>query len=298
MAYSVFIHRSDSIYDDSPAEQYQFPKQYHGRMQQSIGDWIVYLEPSKVVATRGYFAIARVQQVIRDPKAPDMYLALVEPGTYLDFAHPVSFNDQDGPVERGLLNRDGKLSGRAQSAVRPISPEDFHRIVDRGLDERDSALPRIDDTAAVSGFEQEQAPYELVVRDRIQQMTSRVVRDRVFRKIVIRAYDERCAISGFKFINGSGRAEVDAAHIQPVQHNGPDVVNNGIALSGTAHWMFDRGLISLSDDLEILISRQVNDVESVRSLISKSGRAKLPLRHADRPHPHFLQWHREICFKH
>ncbi|HUE46035.1 MAG TPA: HNH endonuclease [Aestuariivirgaceae bacterium] len=270
MAYSVFIHRSDSIYDDSPAEQYQFPKQYHGRVQQSIGDWIVYLEPSKVVASRGYFAIARVQQVIRDPKS-DMYLALVEPGTYLDFAHPVSFRDQNGPVERGLLNRDGRLSGRAQSAVRPISLEDFHRIVDRGLDERESALPRIDDTAAVGGFEDEQAPSELFVRDRIQQMTSRVVRDRVFRKIVIRAYDERCAISGFKFINGSGRAEVDAAHIQPVQHNGPDVVNNGIALSGTAHWMFDRGLISLSNDLDILISRQVNDVESVRSLISKSG---------------------------
>ena len=298
MAYSVFIHRSDSIYDDSPAEQYQFPKQYRGRVQQSIGDWIVYLEPSKVVATRGYFAIARVQQVIRDPKSPDMYLALLEPKTYLDFAHPVSFNDQDGPVERGLLNRDGRLSGRAQSAVRPISAEDFHRIVDRGLDERDSTLPRIDETAEIRGFEQEQAPYELVARDRMLQMTSRVVRDRVFRKIVIRAYDERCAISGFKFINGSGRAEVDAAHIQPVQHNGPDVVNNGIALSGTAHWMFDRGLISLADDLEILISRQVNDIGSVRSLINKSGRAKLPLRNADRPHPRFLQWHRENCFKH
>jgi predicted restriction endonuclease len=60
---------------------------------------------------------------------------------------------------------------------------------------------------------------------------------------VLRAYDERCAITGFKFINGGGRAEVDAAHIRPVQHNGPDTINNGIALCGTAHWMFDRGLI-------------------------------------------------------
>jgi putative restriction endonuclease len=74
-------------------------------------------------------------------------------------------------------------------------------------------------------------------------------------------------------------------------------VNNGIALSGTAHWMFDRGLISLSDDLQILISRQANDAAAVRALINQSGRAFEPLRSSDRPHPHFLGWHRENCFK-
>jgi hypothetical protein len=82
---------------------------------------------------------------------------------------------------------------------------------------------------------------------------SRIMRDRVFRRIVLRAYDQRCAITGLKLINGGGRAEVAAAHIRPVEASGPDIVNNGIALSGTAHWMFDRGLISLSDDLEILV---------------------------------------------
>ena len=58
MAFGVFIHRSDSIYDDSPAERYQFPAQYLSRAQPSIGDWILYHEPRKVAATRGYFAVA------------------------------------------------------------------------------------------------------------------------------------------------------------------------------------------------------------------------------------------------
>jgi putative restriction endonuclease len=119
----------------------------------------------------------------------------------------------------------------------------------------------------------------------------------VFRRIVLRAYDERCAITGLKLINGGGRAEVAAAHIRPVEKNGPDVVNNGIALSGTAHWMFDRGLLSLSEDLDILISRQVNDPDSVRAFVNKTGRALPPRRAIERPHPHFLQWHREHCFK-
>ncbi|SEI66561.1 HNH endonuclease [Sphingobium sp. AP50] len=90
-------------------------------------------------------------------------------------------------------------------------------------------------------------------RTRIDHFSSRIVRNRVFRRLVLRAYDERCAITGLKLINGGGRAEVQAAHIRPVEANGPDTINNGLALSGTAHWMFDRGLISLSDELEILV---------------------------------------------
>lgn len=298
MGHCVFMLRPDSIYDDSPAEQYQFPKQYLGRAREAAGDWIVYLEPKKLQDSRGYFAIARVQAIIPDPKAPGMFLAMIEPGSYLDFSRPVPFSDHDGPIERGLINEQGRLSGRAQAAVRPVSPMDFLRIIERGLDQPDDILPRHDDPEPAPGLAEIQAPYVLEVeRQRLQQLTSRVARDRVFRRIVLRAYDERCAITGLKFINGGGRAEVDAAHIRPVAENGPDIIHNGIALSGTAHWMFDRGLISLSNDFEILVSRQVNDIDSVKSFINKSGRAILPQRPADRPHPRFLDWHREHCFK-
>ncbi|RAZ90657.1 restriction endonuclease [Mesorhizobium hawassense] len=296
MAFGVFIHRSDSIYDDSPAEQYQFPRQYLGRVEACVGDWIIYYEPSKVNGTRGYFAVAKVQQVIPDPAAPGMCRALIEPGTYLDFVKPVPFNGSDGLVERGLLNDEGKLSGRAQSAVRAISPADFNRIIDLGLDTNELPLPRVDEVD--TGLQEDQAPFEFEqTRNRVSYLGSRIVRDRIFRRIVLRAYDERCAITGLKLINGGGRAEVSAAHIRPVEDNGPDVINNGIALSGTAHWMFDRGLISLSDDLEILISRQVNDRDSVQGFINKTHRALRPRRQSDRPHPRFLQWHRECCFK-
>lgn len=299
MGYGVFIHRSDSIYDDSPAERYQFPSQYLGRVQACVHDWIVYYEPRKVAGTRGYFAVARVQQVVPDPKAPGMFLAIIEPGSYLDFVNPVAFSDSDGVIERGLLNESGAISGRAQSAVRPLSPSDFSRIVNHGLDQSEPLLPRVDAGMPTFGLSEDQAPFFVEERrERASFLTSRVVRDRVFRQIVLRAYDERCAVTGLKLINGGGRAEVEAAHIRPVEANGPDVVGNGIALSGTAHWMFDRGLISLSDDLEILISRQANDPDSIRGVVNRTGRALLPFRPSDRPHPHFLQWHRENCFKH
>jgi putative restriction endonuclease len=297
MGFGVFVHRSDSIYEDSPAEQYQFPRQYLQRAQASIGDWIIYYEPRKVAGTRGYFAIAKVHRIIPDPSLSDMYVALIEPGSYLDFANPVPFADATGPVERGVLNEEGKISGRAQSAVRPISPEDFNRIVSRGLADA-PVLPRLDEGLPPLGVSEGEAPFRFEEeRDRVDVTVSRLVRDRIFRRVVLRAYDQRCAMTGLKLINGGGRAEVAAAHIRPVEASGPDIVSNGIALCGTAHWMFDRGLIGLTDDLEILVSRHVNDPGAVRGLINPSGRAWMPPRVSDRPHPHFLQWHRTHCFK-
>ena len=297
MAHGLFVHRLDSIYEDSPAEQYQFPKQYLSRIEKFLDDWIVYYEPTKVFGTRGYFAVARVQQIIPDPKNAEMYLALMEPGSFLEFSNPVAFNDETGPVERGLLNERGKLSGRAQSAVRLLSAKDFERIVTLGLQENAPLLPRVG-SDPVGGLQEKSVPFVFdQVRERATFFVSRIVRDRVFRRVVLRAYDQRCAITGLRFINGGGRAEVAAAHIQPVEAGGPDTVSNGIALSGTAHWMFDRGLISLSDDLEILISRQTNDQEGVRAFINQTGRAFAPVQPSQRPHPHFLDWHRTHCFK-
>jgi putative restriction endonuclease len=124
-----------------------------------------------------------------------------------------------------------------------------------------------------------------------------LVRDRVFRHKVLDAYDSRCALTGLKFINGGGRAEAEAAHIKPVERAGPDVVRNGIALSGTVHWMFDRGLLSLSDNMEILISREINDQDSVRKVLRPDLRALSPADENLRPHPRYLSWHREHCFK-
>ena len=298
MAFAVFIHRADSIYDDSPSERYQFPRPYLARASATVGDWIVYYEPVKVRGSKGYYAIARVEQIVPDPSASSMYLAIIEPGSYLEFPNPVPFDDGSGVIERGLLNEQGRISGRAQAAVRRISPQDFDRILMRGLAENHPLLPRVGVPEVPFEFDEGQTPFVYEQeRERVAAMTTRVVRDRVFRRVVLRAYGERCGVTGLKLINGGGRAEVAAAHIRPVEQNGPDIINNGIALSGTAHWMFDRGLIGFSDDLEIMISRQVNDRDGVESLINKTGRLIGPLAARDRPHPTFLNWHRENCFK-
>jgi putative restriction endonuclease len=108
MGYGVLVHRSVSIYDDSPAERYQFPSQYLGRIESCVGDWIVYYEPAKALEARGYSAVAKIQRVIPDPDNLGMYLALMEPGTYLDFVNPVPFRDSTGSDRARCSKRAGE----------------------------------------------------------------------------------------------------------------------------------------------------------------------------------------------
>lgn len=294
MPYCVFMHRHDSRYADIPAEQYQFPRQYLSRASQCVGDWIVYLEPAKMRGSRGYFAVARVEAIVPDPTAPDMFLALIAPESYLDFVRRVPFSGPGGPIERGVLNAAGAISGRAQAAVRPLSPGDFAGIVRAGLPEEEIGLPR--DAATRDPVYELHTPFH-VERPIIERLVAKPERKAFFRRAVLQAYDERCAVTGWKLINGGGRAEAEAAHIKPVECGGPDGIQNGIALSGTAHWMFDRGLIGFSDELDILVSRQVNDRSGVEAILNPTRRALVPEAQSLQPHPAFLRWHREHCFK-
>lgn len=289
---SVFVVGSHSIYEDEPDRFYRFPQQWLNAAARSVDEWIIYQEPRRA-GPRGYYAVARVEQIVRDADNPAMYLALIVPGSFLEFGRDVPFQLQGAAVERGLLD-DGRLNnGRAIQSIRPISDADFNRIVGMGLVEEDDLLPRVDEAESMpERVMEEQQPWEGPV-DRATTLVERKLRDRQFRKRIVEAYDCRCALTGMRLVNGGGRAEVQAAHIMSVEAGGPDTVANGIALSGTVHWMFDRGLISLSDSGDILLSRKINDIDGVKKLLHADQRARLPSKADRRPHPRFLAWHRE-----
>lgn len=289
----VFVIGSHSIYDDEPDRFYRFPQRWFNAAARAVGQWIVYQEPRRA-GQRGYYAVARVEQIIRDPNNPEMYLALIAPGSYLEFGRDVPFQLGGAAVERGLLNDDGRLNnGRAIQSIRPISDEDFNHIVGLGVVEDNELLPRVDAIEPPADRVHEpQQPWEGPI-DRATTLVERKLRDRQFRKRVVEVYESRCALTGMRLINGGGRAEVQAAHIMSVEAGGPDTVVNGIALSGTVHWMFDRGLISLSDGGDILLSRKINDVDGVTKLLYPDRRARLPDNENQRPHARFLAWHRE-----
>nr|WP_268894134.1 HNH endonuclease [Pseudoroseomonas coralli] len=138
-----------------------------------------------------------------------------------------------------------------------------------------------------------EAPPEEQERRIAQVLVNRKIRDAAFRKSVVDIYDGRCAVTSLRLINGSGKAEAQAAHIMPVAAGGPDVVQNGIALSATVHWLFDRHLISLTDEMGLLVSH--NRVPSeLRGLFEKQmDRIHLPKDRTLWPHPQYVRRHRE-----
>lgn len=291
----VFVVGSHSVYQDEPERFYRFGPQWLPNASRIAGNWIIYQEPRRA-GPRGYYAVAKVDGVVPDPASEGMYLALIEPGSYLEFGRDVPFQLDGRAVERGLLNSDGRLNnGKAVQSIRTISDEDFNHIVGLGLVEEDDLLSRVDEPVPAGRVQEEHVPWEGPV-DRATMLVSRAVRDRQFRKRVLDVYDCRCALTGMKLINGGGRAEVQAAHVMSVEAGGPDRLDNGIALSGTVHWMFDRGLISLSDGGEILLSRKINDVEGVAKLVYADRRARFPASLSQRPHARYLEWHRSERF--
>lgn len=123
-------------------------------------------------------------------------------------------------------------------------------------------------------------------------MTSRVVRDAAFARVVKGAYHRTCAMTGISLVGADSKTEVEAAHIRPVEKDGPDSPRNGLALCRTIHWLFDQGHLSIEDDGKILKARG-KIPKKIRKLLNTNGFRQFPDQRTLAPHPAFLRWHRE-----
>lgn len=193
--------------------------------------------------------------------------------------------------------------GDQDSSPPPLADADFSAIVMAGLAE--TLHPENAIRLGLAGVEEFATPfaYDAVpgldqVRRVGQMLINRKVRDANFRRQICEAYDDRCAVTGLRITNGGGRSEVQAAHIWGVSDGGPDVVQNGLALSGTVHWLFDRHLISLTDDYRLLVSHNKVPVE-LRGLFEKQmDRIHLPTDERLWPHQTYVERHREAYLAH
>lgn len=288
MSKAVLTTKVDPTYDDLPEQRYHFPRTYLRQVEAAREDWIVYYEPRrpsgdlmKTGGKQAYFATARITEIIEDPSKAD-------------HCYESGLRKDDGSTNKGALGR----------AVRNIPDEEYDLILAAGfahvLGRRDRERPAPDpaEEARLGFGDNPQMPYEINSIDRpiVSQVVQRPFRDRAFSAAIKAAYHDTCAVTGLKLINGGGHSEVQAAHIRPVADRGPDSVRNGLALSGTVHWMFNRGLISVDDDYSLLIaSGGVPD--TITRLINTERRLLVPSRPDERPHSQFLQYHREQVFK-
>lgn len=289
MTKAVLTLSPESIYDDLPEKQYQFPKTYLNQMQSAVGDWVVYYEPrrnsgpSSSGGRQSYFAIAVVERVRPAPQSANQFYA--DLSHFLPFYSLVPFKEAGAYFESSLRREDGQTNkGAFGRAVRLIPDHEYAAIVEAGFRR---ALEEWEIADRRHGVQDE--------RPIMEQLVRRPFRDQAFRKHVRQAYGNTCAVTGLRLLNGGDRPEVQAAHIMPVEKLGPDSVRNGLALTGTVHWLFDRGLISIDDNGCLLVAEK-GLPEGTKGLVEQGKPLLLPIAVNDRPHGSFLRWHREHVF--
>ncbi|MCY4141877.1 MAG: HNH endonuclease [Rhodobacteraceae bacterium] len=295
----VFDTRPVTEYDDDISRRYQFPNRYLAEAKHTENDWIIYREPRRGGGRQAYVAVARVVSIEPDPSDPDSSYAYLS--DYIEF-------DQVVPLRDGIRYYEARLNSVISpshigvalqgKSVRTVSEEEFGAIVLAGfaetlhednphrLDYGNSEADRVFQ-AFVTATPEEQ-------KRRIAQiLANRPLRDWAFRRSVVTAYRETCAVTGLRMVNGGGKAEVQAAHIRAVASGGPDIVRNGIALSATCHWLFDRHLISLRNDYSLLVAhnRVPNEFQDLFSRQLKC--IHLPDNEQLWPQTAYVEWHRE-----
>jgi putative restriction endonuclease len=115
-----------------------------------------------------------------------------------------------------------------------------------------------------------------------------------FRVIVTEAYHRRCAITGEKTL-----PVLDAAHIRSFSQDGPHTANNGILLRNDMHTLFDKGYITITEDMQIEVSKRIKeDYGNGREYYAFHGKKLIILPYDDREKPsrEFIQWHNENVY--
>ena len=124
------------------------------------------------------------------------------------------------------------------------------------------------------------------------------VRGSMFKQRVPKMYNYRCAVSGLQVNSEHSISMVDACHIQPWSLNHVDTIQNGICLTPTLHRAFDRGLISISDDYRVIVSKTFMEDKNSSYALSQFNRKPLllPIQKEYAPSLDFLEWHRANTF--
>jgi hypothetical protein len=117
-----------------------------------------------------------------------------------------------------------------------------------------------------------------------------------FRDAVLSSYNARCCVTGIPTVEC-----LVAGHIIPwsVNEDRRADPTNGICLSATFDCLFDTGLMTFTEDLEIQFSPRVakqTDNAIIEHFVSRKGQKMIPPSRFY-PDPACMRWHRENIFQ-
>jgi putative restriction endonuclease len=209
------------------------------------------------------------------------------------------------------LDEDGKPSTHRNLTRLAVLPSDFLAFL-KDPDSRDKARRLLiakyfaDPTERIALYELAGLPSpseEQIRRDAAYKSPEEAQnqgREIRFRLRIVALYDYTCALTGYRLMTVSGTSIVDAAHIHQFSDSRNNDLRNGVALCKNAHWLFDKGLWTISQDYRIIVAtdRFAEDSPDQRSLRQYHGeKLRLPSDHELWPNPIHLAWHQKHRFQ-
>lgn len=142
--------------------------------------------------------------------------------------------------------------------------------------------------------------YRQEIKELLEQKNEEEIflRGSLFKREIPRIYNNTCCISGMRIDATVNVSMIDACHIVPFSVSYDDTVTNGIALCPNLHRAFDRGLISVNENYQVVVSNTFKEDETSYSIRAFEGKKiKLPNFNNYYPLQENFGWHRNNVFK-
>lgn len=134
-----------------------------------------------------------------------------------------------------------------------------------------------------------------LVTEEDRDETTRIIRSRSFRDLIMYFYEDKCAITGKSLlIDYRFFSNLEAAHILARAAGGGSHPSNGMALERNLHWAFDKGFFTLTAEYKVEVHPEAMRIPYLKS---KHGQEiTVPQDDRSKPNRDSIQWHRENVF--
>ena len=203
--------------------------------------------------------------------------------------------DSDVPMDRVTPLRQG-VSGRLEATLEQVL-KDYPALLSTAA--RTLVDAHFPGTVAPDVLIAVGLDPELVETDAVTAMPVPLERRRssAWPAAVLEAWDRQCAFCGFDGMAGGVPVGLEAAHIRWFKLDGPDTLDNGLALCSLHHKLFDRGVLGLDDGLAVVVSQRFSArTPHGRAVYELHGRQLAPRPGTPLPHERHVAWHREQVF--
>jgi putative restriction endonuclease len=203
--------------------------------------------------------------------------------------------DQDVPMDLVSPLADRHVVGQFERSVEAALRD--HPALARSV-ARALVLSNFPDTVAPDVMEADGLDPRIVLGGSGDRGDAGRRRDPGWRAAVLQAWDRQCAFCGYDGQLAGATAGIDAAHVRWFAFDGPDALDNGLALCALHHKLFDLGALGLDASLRVQVSAAFTArTIAGRALYDLDGRPLAPRPGTSVPAAEHVSWHRREVFK-